>query len=214
MSSGNSDGSDAGQKDRPAVMAALTEALRAMSAQAVLFSQAVADRLGMNPTDLESLDVLWRTGPVSAGRLAEVTGLTTGAITGVLDRLERAGYVRREQDPKDRRRVICHLIPNRVLAIAPLFEPMRRAVEALSACYSDEQLALILDFASRANVIAHEETVRLRAERWTAGDSQQESGEGVWRRSPPEAAPTARVAAPARPAAPAPAGEAARSSQP
>jgi len=196
VSSGNSDGSGAGQKDRPAVMAALTEALRAMSAQAVLFSQAVADRLGMNPTDLESLDVLWRMGPVSAGRLAELTGLTTGAITGLLDRLERAGYVRREQDPNDRRRVICHPIPDRLLAITPLFEPIRQAVETLYACYSDEQLALILDFIGRGNAIAHEETARLRAERWSAGNSQQEPGAGAWLRPSPSA-PSAADLAPA-----------------
>src|SRR5215213_5867675 len=92
--------------DRASTVAALDRALRETSAQSVLFSQAVADCVGMNPTDLESLDILARHGPMTAGRLAELTGLTTGAITGLVDRLESRGYARREPHPSDRRSVI------------------------------------------------------------------------------------------------------------
>ncbi|MBA2518706.1 MAG: MarR family transcriptional regulator, partial [Chloroflexia bacterium] len=63
-----------------------------VTGQSVLFSQAIADQVGLNPTDLEALEVLLRQGPLTAGKLAEITGLTTGAITGVVDRLERKGY--------------------------------------------------------------------------------------------------------------------------
>ena len=89
--------------DRAATEAALDQALRATSAQSVLFSQAVADRVGISATDLETLDILVRSGPLTAGRLAELTGLTTGAITGLVDRLERRGYAHREPHPTDRR---------------------------------------------------------------------------------------------------------------
>ena len=92
--------------DRAATEAALDQALRDTSAQSVLFSQAVADRVGISPTDLETLDILVRSGPMTAGRLAELTGLTTGAITGLVDRLERRGYAHREPHPTDRRSVI------------------------------------------------------------------------------------------------------------
>src|ERR671932_2430246 len=75
------------------------------------FDQAVADALGVNRTDMRCIDVLEREGPVTAGRLAEATGLTTGAITTVIDRLERAGMARRTRDPDDRRRVLVELDP-------------------------------------------------------------------------------------------------------
>lgn len=72
----------------------------------VMFHQAVADRLGLHPTDHKCLDLLREEGPMSAGELAEATGLTSGAITGVADRLERAGFLHRESDPHDRRRIL------------------------------------------------------------------------------------------------------------
>src|SRR4051794_6569019 len=80
-------------------------ALRNMGAQAVLFHVQVADALGLNATDLRCL-VIAGDAPVTAGRLAELTGLTSGAITGVIDRLERGRFVRRSEDPRDRRRVV------------------------------------------------------------------------------------------------------------
>ena len=143
--------------------------MRTISAHSVLFSQAVADRLAMNSTDMECLDLLLLNGPVPAGRLAELTGLTTGAITGVVDRLERAGYVRRERDPNDRRRVIVRPIAERIAAAAAIYEPMTRATDALFATYSDQELALILDFATRANGLTLEQIARLRGEARSAG---------------------------------------------
>ena len=89
---------------------------------------------------------------MTAGRLAELSGLTTGAITGVINRLEQAGFVRREQDPTDRRRVIVHAVPDSAAArkAAKFFEGMANASVALCDRYSDADLALILDFVSRA----------------------------------------------------------------
>ena len=130
-------------------MVALEQALREVSGTGVLFSQAAAERLGLNSTDLECLGMI-AAGPTTAGQLARATGLTTGAITGVIDRLERAGYARREHDKTDRRRVLVHVNPGAMEKAAPIFEPMRRAsAEALSR-YTDTELALILDFLTRA----------------------------------------------------------------
>jgi DNA-binding MarR family transcriptional regulator len=114
-----------------------------------LFSNAVAARLGVNSTDLECLGYLVD-GPVTAGRLAEATGLTSGAITGVIDRLERAGFARRERDTADRRRVLVHATALVMKRAAPLFAPMAAATEAAIEPYRDDQLELLLDFLARA----------------------------------------------------------------
>ena len=79
---------------------------RRLSTATIMFHQAVADRLGLNPTDHRCVDRLLLNGPLTAGELASRTGLTTGAITAALDRLERAGFVARGDDPQNRRRVI------------------------------------------------------------------------------------------------------------
>ena len=140
-------------KRRQQLEAALNAAMRDVSGQGVLYSQAVAGRLGMNSTDLECLDHILR-GPVTAGRLAELTGLTTGAITGVIDRLERIGLARREHDPNDRRKTVVHTLPAVLERIGPLFEPMERAAMAVLSGYRDDELALILNFLTRAHAAA------------------------------------------------------------
>jgi DNA-binding MarR family transcriptional regulator len=149
---------------------ALDRKTREFNAQAAMFSQAAAGRLGINTTDLRCLDVLSQTGPISAGRLAGITGLTVGAITGIADRLEGAGYARRERDATDRRRVIIGLVGERdERDLAPLFEDVRRASAELYSDYTDEELALLLDFFERAILVLREQTSRLRAEaatRW------------------------------------------------
>src|SRR5579859_1956229 len=147
---------------RPQLVAALTEALREVSGYSVLFSQAVANRLGIGATDLESLGFLSRDGSVTAGRLAELTGLTTGGVTGLVDRLERAGYVRREADPRDRRRVLITRNSEREAELLPLFSSMQQAMEALYTRYTDAELSLILDFATRAVAASKAEIAKLQ----------------------------------------------------
>jgi DNA-binding MarR family transcriptional regulator len=101
---------------------------------------------------------------MTAGRLAELTGLTTGAITGVIDRLERTNFVHRERDPHDRRRVIVQPHLERYVEAAPVFGPLADAIDGLLAGYSDDQLALLLDFSTRANAVTLEQITRLRSE--------------------------------------------------
>src|SRR5215510_5893713 len=98
-------------KARAALVRELEDAMRRSSAQGVLYGQAVANVAGISGSDLECMDFLNLEGRATAGRLAEVTGLTTGAITGVVDRLENAGYVRRERDESDRRKVFIVIVP-------------------------------------------------------------------------------------------------------
>jgi DNA-binding MarR family transcriptional regulator len=131
----------------------------------VLFSQAVADRVGISATDLETLDILVRSGPLTAGRLAELTGLTTGAITGLVDRLERRGYAHREPHPTDRRSVIVQpLIENAERDLAPLYAGMSQAMRELMSGYSDEELSVITEFLTRAASITADQVARLRDE--------------------------------------------------
>jgi DNA-binding MarR family transcriptional regulator len=152
-----------GSSERAALLAALDRELRRMSGQSVLFSHAVAERLGLHSSDMECLDFLHLEGPLTAGRLAELTGLTTGAVTRMIDRLERAGWAHREADPRDRRRVIVHPDPERARAAGPLYEGMRRAMEDVCAGYTDAELALVLDFAARAGEAARAQTALVRA---------------------------------------------------
>ena len=149
---------------------ARTERMRALAAQltevsgiSVLFSQTVAEAVGLNPTDLEALAILQREGPIAAGRLADLTSLTTGAITGVVDRLERKGYVRRVPDPADRRRVIVQVEADAVdREVMPLYAGMSEAALALIAEFSDRDQELILGFLRRAGAVAAEQIERLR----------------------------------------------------
>src|SRR5215813_713559 len=106
-----------GLRHRDELLHELTLAGRRLSTATILFHQAVADRLGLNLTDHKCVDLLLLHGPLTAGELASMTALTTGAITAALDRLGRAGFVRREADPGDRRRVVVRPVPGRVAAL-------------------------------------------------------------------------------------------------
>ncbi|MDQ1459830.1 MAG: hypothetical protein QOI08_1314, partial [Actinomycetota bacterium] len=110
------------------------------------FDQAVADALGLNRTDMRCLDTIEREGPVPAGRLAEATGLTSGAITTALDRLERAGYARRVRDPTDRRRVLVEITPQARERTYIFFESHIALSEQLFQRYTQEQLELLHEF--------------------------------------------------------------------
>jgi DNA-binding MarR family transcriptional regulator len=135
-------------KARAALLQELEEAMRRSSAQGVLYGQTVANVAGIANSDLECMDILYLEGRVTAGRLAEVTGLTTGAITGVVDRLEKAGLVRRERDEQDRRKVFISVVPETAMKIGQLYVPMQQAMEKVFGGYSDEELRLLLRFAT------------------------------------------------------------------
>jgi DNA-binding MarR family transcriptional regulator len=150
---------------RDELMAALNRAMRDASGQGVLYSQAVAARLGINSTDLECLDIIVMRGPVTAGELARATSLTTGAITGVIDRLDRAGFAKREHDATDRRKVLVRALPAVKRRIMPLFEPMERAAMSALSGYDDKELALLLNFFVRAHEAAVAAMAMLGAER-------------------------------------------------
>src|SRR5215510_12457046 len=150
--------------ERAELLAALGMEFRQLSAATILFHQAVADRLGMNVTDHKCADILERNGPMTAGELAVATGLTTGAITGVIDRLEQAGFARRERDADDRRKVLVKFQPGAERRIFPLFRPMERASMAVLEGYSDKELALLLDVLTRLSDAANAAMAELRTQ--------------------------------------------------
>lgn len=152
------------QETHAELLRELAGELRQFQALGTSFFRAAAARSGLTATDVQVIDVLERTGPMTAGQLAGLTGLTTGAITGMLNRLETAGLVRREQDPDDGRRVIVQLNSGKddLVEIVPLLDSLGRAWERLAARYDDEQIAFLLDFLKSSNALSREELVRLQ----------------------------------------------------
>lgn len=124
--------------------------VRRMGVQSVLMGRAVADRFAMHPTDLETLDLICLSEQTTAGDLAKATGLTSGAMTTVVDRLERKGYAIRVADPNDRRRHFIRVKPEAGARVGATYDRLEAAVVQLWSGYSDDELKLILDFLTRS----------------------------------------------------------------
>jgi DNA-binding MarR family transcriptional regulator len=138
---------------------------RKRSTADVLFHQAVAVRLGLGPTDHKCLDLLHERGPMSGSDLAAITGLTSGAITGVVARLEQAGYLRREADARDGRRQILYALPERVRGVhAEVFAPLRDDVAAVLEPFDTRQLAAIAEFLARTTDVLYRHLGLLRGQ--------------------------------------------------
>jgi DNA-binding MarR family transcriptional regulator len=149
--------------ERPELERAVTDQLgRQLGGHALLFHQAVAERLGLNATDLKCLDLARGEKDITAGRIAELTGLTTAALTSVIDRLEARGIVRRERALSDRRKVFVRPIAERMTEIGRLFESLDRAMQQLYAGYSVADLTFLRDFAIEADKVMLAETKKLR----------------------------------------------------
>lgn len=127
------------------------------------FDEALAVRLGLNTTDLRCLEELVEEPGLTAGRLAELSGLTSGAITGVLDRLERSGFITRRPDPADRRRVAVELVPKRVAELAAYLDPLDAALGQALSGYDKGQRGAITGFLGKAGDVVAVETARIQA---------------------------------------------------
>jgi DNA-binding MarR family transcriptional regulator len=137
-------------------------ALRRVNLQGSFFGQTVAIRFGLSESDIETLEQLIDMGATTAGRLSEITGLTSGAVTRVIDRLEQSGFVRRVPDPTDRRRVIVEVVPEKVASVQSTLERVGSASAEEIGRYTDSQLALITDFLTRMEQITRDEATTLR----------------------------------------------------
>jgi len=154
---------EAGQFERAELIAAFAAGVRRAGSLMQLMGQAAADRIGINATDLTCLNLLSFSGQMTAGQLAKATGLTTASITGVIDRLEEAGFVVRERDVADRRRVLVRLVTERAISeVASVFRPMVRAIQQLAERYNDEELRLIVEFYDQLEQVLRAHIGRLR----------------------------------------------------
>jgi DNA-binding MarR family transcriptional regulator len=150
---------------REELIKTIIDKYREMSTETIVFHQGVADVLGVHISDHKCLDLIYRFGAMPAGRLGELTGLTTGAVTGMIDRLEEAGYVRRTNDPADRRRTIVESTKNRKLErkIEGIFMPLHERMHKLLSSYSDRELAFLLDATTAFIEQLREESKKLRS---------------------------------------------------
>jgi DNA-binding MarR family transcriptional regulator len=150
-------------EERRVLAMAFALAVRKTGSLMNVMSQAAADRVGINATDLNCLNILSFSGSMTAGEMARATGLTTASITGVVDRLEAAGFVHRERDAADRRRVVVTIVLEKaVREVATLFAPMMAEWQELATRYSDDELRLIVEFYGQMEQIIRNHLARLR----------------------------------------------------
>jgi DNA-binding MarR family transcriptional regulator len=152
------------QEKRAELLGELAREFRQFNGLGASFFRAAAARIGMTVTDMQVIDLLESAGPATAGQLADLTGLTTGAITGMINRLEEAGLVRRERDPNDGRRVIVQLVPekNERRKVGSIFASLGEGWKEMVSHYDDEQLSFLLKFLKGSNALSRQEIVRLR----------------------------------------------------
>jgi DNA-binding MarR family transcriptional regulator len=131
--------------------ASLVVEIRKFIANAIFFNQKVAERFDLNLTDTQCLNLLELSGSATPGQLAEYTGLTTGGITVVLDRLEKAGFIHREPNPKDRRSLIVKTVPTGIARMHAFYAEINKGMGELMSHYNEKELGLIQGFFERAN---------------------------------------------------------------
>lgn len=140
---------------------------REQSALTVMFHSAIGAKMGLSTTEHKVLDIIMRSGLVTAGELANLTGLTTGAVTGLIDRFEKSGYVRRVKDPEDRRKIKVEIkygkqIDKMHKRITPYFEDFDKSLEEVYDQYSENELELILDFYKKIKGILQKQISNIR----------------------------------------------------
>jgi len=137
---------------------------RDMSTAVIAFHEAVARKLGMSATERKTLGVLGEIGLATPGQLAHATGLTTGAITGIVDRLEKAGYARREPNPNDRRSLLIRPLQQDKLGreLGPIFASLGAAMTDMSSRYTPEQLEVVGRYLVEMTQVLKAETNKLK----------------------------------------------------
>lgn len=151
------------RRTRAELLQAIRSGFQQTSGQSVLLSHVIADKVGLAPSDLECLGYLEDGGPMTAGRLSELTGLTSGAVTRMVDRLESAKYVRRRSDPDDRRKVIIELVPGRAKEFERFYGPMARGATERLSRYTDSELALIAELLDAMTEFGRAQITRIEA---------------------------------------------------
>jgi DNA-binding MarR family transcriptional regulator len=150
------------QQSREAIIEALMQAGREMSRASLLFRHCVAEAMGLHVTDAECIDYLLEAGSATAGQLATMTGLTTGSVTTMIDRLEKAGFVRREADARDRRKVIVKPVMEKIAQFAPFYDDLVEEANQLCANYTDEELELLVGYNTKLTALYERQITKIR----------------------------------------------------
>lgn len=137
--------------NRAALHSSLVRHIRHFIAGAILYNQKVADRVGLHLTDMQCLNILELLGPVTPGKLTECTGLTTGGVTVMLDRLEKAGYARREPNPNDRRSVLVRINTRKMRKIYTYYAEINEQMQVFLASTPLTELQTVADFFAGLN---------------------------------------------------------------
>jgi DNA-binding MarR family transcriptional regulator len=155
-------GTDKNEQERRAALISQLIVLGEMaSTETALFQQAAAAKYGLGITDMKALSVLFREGPMTAGHIAQRLSLTTGAVTSVIDRLERRGVVRRTPDPKDRRKVIVTIDYEALASGENVYRSMGEAFANLHETYSTEQLEFLVRYHQKSIELTKQEIAKL-----------------------------------------------------
>jgi DNA-binding MarR family transcriptional regulator len=140
-------------RNRTALQTRMIEQLREFSAGTILFNQKVAERVGLHLTDMQCMNLLDLLGTSTPSKLAEVTGLTTGGVTVMLDRLEKAGCIKREPNPDDRRSVLVRVSAKKMEKIHAHYAGVAKEFDAYMSEVSEAELETVSSFFKRINAI-------------------------------------------------------------
>lgn len=145
-------------QDRDALLDRLAVIGRVSSTQTVFLNQAIAQTAGLNATDTKCIDLILRApgGTLAAGQLSAMSGLSSGAVTHIVDRLERRGFVRRRRDPADRRKVFLQVVPESLAPLLPKYELVAERHKQLLQEYDSDQLSLIIDYLEKRCALSQE----------------------------------------------------------
>jgi DNA-binding MarR family transcriptional regulator len=160
MSSASASGLDAARRRRR-LTTAIKASLRELRSQLSLLNHRVGAHVALKDVDLDCLELLNRHGPLSPSALARRAGLHPATMTGILDRLERGGWVARDRDPDDRRAVVIRVRRERGGELYRLYAGMNASVDEILTGYSDDQLELLADFLRRATNAGQDATAKL-----------------------------------------------------
>ncbi|HJP80948.1 MAG TPA: MarR family transcriptional regulator [Candidatus Saccharimonadales bacterium] len=152
--------------ENKALFEELNQAVQWAGTLTVIHTNAIAHQIGLSATEFEAMDLISRFQPMTAGKLAEYCGLTSGAITGLVDRLERQGFVRRERDPADRRRVFIVPVENEEAKkkVRALYKPMATEFRKCAENYTKDEICLLLKMQKEANTMVEQVIAKMRKE--------------------------------------------------
>jgi DNA-binding MarR family transcriptional regulator len=163
MNSGTTSAGDGARRRRRSVTA-IKESMRELSIQLSLLNHHVGAHLDLKDIDLGCLDTIARHGPLTPSALARSAGLHPATMTGILDRLERGGWIARDRDPSDRRAVLVRALRDRNAEIFRLYAGMNASLDQILTTYTDEELDLLAKFLDRTTDAGREATDALTSE--------------------------------------------------